>query len=85
MAWDEVGLYRWVDDSGALHFGSGSQVPPRLRRRAVPVSASVGVVPVDPAPPDAAAPAASPAAAPATAPGAQPAATPAASETTPRP
>ena len=47
LAADEVGLYRWEDDSGALHFGSGSQVPPRFRHRAVRVSASVGVMPVD--------------------------------------
>jgi hypothetical protein len=59
LVFDEVGLYRWEDENGALHFGSGSQIPPRLRRRAVPVSTSVGVMPVDrPLPPPAGAPSA---------------------------
>ena len=44
---DEQALYRWEDDQGELHFGAGSQVPPRLRKRARPVSASVGVMPLD--------------------------------------
>jgi hypothetical protein len=89
---DEQALYKWEDDQGELHFGAGAQVPPRLRRRAVPVSGSVGVMPLDkpaPAPQPAArdaapagapaAPAASapPSAAPAPAPA--PAAAPAAS------
>jgi len=47
LASDEQGLYRWEDDQGGLHFGSGSQIPPRYRKRAIPVSASVGVVPLD--------------------------------------
>jgi hypothetical protein len=50
LGFDEVGLYRWEDESGSLHFGSGSQVPPRYRRRAVRVSTSVGVMPTDRAP-----------------------------------
>jgi len=57
LAFDEVGLYRWEDESGALHFGSGSQVPPRLRRRAVPVNSTVGVIPLDRPPAAPAAPA----------------------------
>ena len=54
LAADEQGLYRWEDEQGGLHFGAGAQIPPRYRKRAVPVSASVGVVPLDhaaPAPP----------------------------------
>jgi hypothetical protein len=51
LAADERGLYRWEDDQGELHFGVGSQVPARFRKRAQPVSATVGVMPVDsPAP-----------------------------------
>ncbi len=57
LAADEQGLYRWEDDQGGLHFGVGAQVPARYRKRARPVNASVGVVPVD-SPAAAAAPAA---------------------------
>lgn len=55
---DEQALYRWEDDQGALHFGAGAQVPPRFRRRALPVTGSVGVMPLDRAPPAAQQPAA---------------------------
>jgi hypothetical protein len=51
LAVDEQGLYRWEDDQGELHFGAGAQVPPRFRKRARPVSASVGVMPLDRPPP----------------------------------
>lgn len=44
---DEQGLYRWEDAQGGLHFSVGSQIPPQFRKRAVPVSAKVGVVPMD--------------------------------------
>jgi hypothetical protein len=67
MASDERGLYRWEDEQGELHFGAGSQIPARLRKRAVPVSASVGVMPLDhtPAPPPPPPPPPAPPAAPA--------------------
>ncbi len=48
---DEQALYRWEDDQGELHFGVGAQVPPRHRKRARPVSGSVGVMPLDRPPP----------------------------------
>jgi hypothetical protein len=51
MAADEQGLYRWEDEQGGLHFGVGSQVPARFRKRARPVDADVGVVPLDAATP----------------------------------
>jgi hypothetical protein len=47
VAADEQGLYRWEDEQGELHFGVGAQVPARYRKRAVPVNATVGVVPMD--------------------------------------
>jgi hypothetical protein len=47
LAGDEQGLYRWEDDQGALHFGAGAQIPPRYRKRARPVDATVGVVPIE--------------------------------------
>jgi hypothetical protein len=90
-AGDEQGLYRWEDEAGQLHFGSGAQVPARYRRSARPVSGSVGVIPLDHLAPTAAgaaapnrpapgAPAAggAPPAPGAPAPGAQPGAEPAA-------
>lgn len=40
-------LYRWEDESGAVHFGHGSEVPPKLAKRARPVQGRVGVVPMD--------------------------------------
>jgi hypothetical protein len=55
---DEQALYRWEDDQGGLHFGAGAQVPPRFRKRALPVTGSVGVMPLDRAPPAAQQPAA---------------------------
>ena len=54
LAGDEQGLYSWEDDQGELHFGQGAQIPARFRKRARPVDATVGVVPVEkpePAPP----------------------------------
>jgi hypothetical protein len=53
MAADEQGLYRWEDDQGELHFGAGAQVPARFRKKARPVSASVGVMPLEKALPQA--------------------------------
>lgn len=47
LAGDEQGLYRWEDDQGGLHFGAGSQIPAPYRKRARPVDATVGVVPVE--------------------------------------
>lgn len=47
LAGDEQGLYRWEDEQGELHFGVGAQVPPQYRKRARPVDAAVGVVPMD--------------------------------------
>jgi hypothetical protein len=44
---DEQALYSWEDDQGGLHFGAGAQVPPRFRKRALPVTGSVGVMPLD--------------------------------------
>lgn len=48
LASDERGLYRWEDDQGGLHFGAGAQIPARYRKRARPVDATVGVVPLEP-------------------------------------
>jgi len=31
---DEVGLYRWTDDAGEIHFGHGAAIPERYRARA---------------------------------------------------
>jgi hypothetical protein len=47
MASDEQGLYSWEDEQGQLHFGAGAQVPARFRKKARPVSASVGVLPLE--------------------------------------
>jgi hypothetical protein len=44
---DEVGLYRWTDDAGEIHFGHGAAIPERYRARAEPVRSEVGVVGVD--------------------------------------
>ncbi len=40
-------LYRWQDDGGAIHFGTGAQVPPRYVRAARPVQGQVGIVPMN--------------------------------------
>jgi hypothetical protein len=79
------GIYRWEDEQGGLHFGPASDIPARLRKRAVPVTGSVGVVKLEKvqggqaAPPAGAnAPSGAPASGAGTAPaGAQPGATPA--------
>lgn len=54
----ESGLYRWEDDSGALHFGRGAQVPSKYQKRARLVQGQVGIVPMEapPAPNDPAKP-----------------------------
>ncbi|HYD42018.1 MAG TPA: hypothetical protein VEB43_14405 [Anaeromyxobacter sp.] len=40
-------LYRWQDESGAMHFGTGGQVPARYVKVARPVQGQVGVVPME--------------------------------------
>ena len=40
-------LYRWQDESGGIHFGTGAQVPPRYAKVARPVQGQVGVVPME--------------------------------------
>jgi hypothetical protein len=40
-------LYRWEDEAGEVHFGTGSQIPDKFRKKARPVSGSVGVIPAE--------------------------------------